>query len=177
MSAGRKEQIKAMQRWGNPGVPWPGRDNCTAREVAGNISVLSEPSLLSLLPAKQQCISRPRALSLMSRQSDSHWLPKSSSFISHHACAQHRSVAPCPAGTDRSEKVQDTPCVSWVLHSLVLQLKDHHTGFMLVKFFTAFFTYCLILRGTCSKVLATNYHIYVLLNAEYFYQYQQFSPS
>lgn len=108
MSAGRKEQIKAMQRWGYPGDAWPGRDNCTAWERARNISVLSKPSLSSPPPAKQQCISRRRPLSLISRQSNSHWLSKSSYFISHRACAQHCSVTRYPAGTDKSKRVWDT---------------------------------------------------------------------
>ena len=53
--------------------------------------------------------------------------------------------------------------VSWMLHSLVLQLKDHHTGLMLIKVCTACFIMLLILRDTCSKGLATNYPIHVLL--------------
>lgn len=97
-----------MQRWGYPEVPWPGRENCTAREVAGNTSMLSKPSLSSLPPAKQQSISRPRPLSLISGQPDSHWLPRSPYSISHRACAQPHGVTPYPAGTDQSEKVRDS---------------------------------------------------------------------
>lgn len=68
--------------------------------------------------------------------------------MSHHACAQHHSVACYPAGRDRSQKVWDTN----LCFLDAAQLQDHHTAFMLVKDFTAFFTYFLILRGKQQRL-------------------------
>lgn len=149
---GRKEQIKAAQGWRYPRDPWCSRDNCTAQGKGAGTEPRSQ--------SHHHHSHLPLTSSTFPDWSPRHW------FQGSETPTDVQNALPLPPttpvlSTAMQHVVKKAPTrfrmqssVSWMLLSLVLHLKDHHTGLTLIKVCTAFYP---ILSDTCNKGLATSY--------------------
>lgn len=153
---GGKSRSRQHKGEGTPGIP----SLRNTGQRGWNRTTLSKPSFPP--PAKQQRISRLKLVIDFKAVR----LPLSFKKLLLYLPPCLCSASQCNTLSSRHQQWAGgfgmQSWVSWMLCSLVLQLKDHHAGLILIKVCMTFFIMLLILRDTC-KGSALNYAIHIVL--------------